>query len=1031
MNFLASEHASCSALDANRAEGVDIGKLWLYERALAATSCGIVISDARSFDQPILYCNQAFLNITGYDREEVIGQNCRFLQGADTDRQAVEKIRQAVRNGREVQVTLKNYRKDGSYFWNDLAISPVRDASGVITHFIGIQTDITERKQAEEAQQLMQFSIDRTADAVFYIRPDGAFFYVNEAASQALGYSQEELRSLHIWDIDSDFSVETWQSHWQDIKERGSVQLETQHRTQKGQVFPVEITFNYLKFNTQEYSCAFVRNISERKKTEAALCRSQELYRTLAKNFPHGAVLLFDRQLRHLIAEGGELNDVGLSKQALEGKTLWESFGPEISTSLEPAYRAALAGESRSFECSFRERIYLVHTLPVTNEEGEIFAGMVMTQNITERKQAEWNLQRTNALLKAQNEAALDGILVIDEKRDITSFNQRFCEMWQIPEQVSNSGEQRSIFNWVLPLIQEPQKVFSRVEYLEENPTLVSREEIYLTNGRVFDCYSAPVIAPNGQYYGRIWSFRDITEGKHNEVRFRLQAERERLVSGINLRIRQSLNLNEVLNTAVEEVRQFLACDRTLICQFNPDGSATIVVESVGVQWTAALGRTIMDQCFRDGKAELYRRGRISAVNDIYNTDLTPCHIQLLEQFQVRANLVVPIVLDDQLWGLLIAHQCSGTRHWKDSTVALLRQMSVQLSVAIQRAGLFEQLATELAERKAAEAELRKSKETLKRQASQLKKALKELKQAQIQLIQTEKMSSLGQLVAGVAHEINNPVTFISGNITHAEIYAHDLLELMRLYAEHYSSPVPEIEEYIEAIDFDFLEADFPKLLNSMKIGANRIRQIVLSLKNFSRLDEAERKFVNIHEGIENTLLILQHRLKPEASNIKLIKEYGEIPLVECYPGQLNQVFMNLLNNAIDALEKSDSEHQTTANQSEPKMIKITTAVVEGSQTHDTQSDALEGLKRLVIRIFDNGPGIAKEIKKRIFDPFFTTKPVGEGTGLGLSISYQIVVEKHGGQLQCFSEPGQGTEFVVEIPLTFPNLQGKESKQFT
>lgn len=1018
MSFLASQHASCRALDANQAEEGDIGKLWLYERALAATSCGIVISDACSFDHPIVYCNQAFLKITGYDRDEVIGQNCRFLQGSDTEPQAVEKIRQAVRNGQEVQVVLKNYRKDGSYFWNDLTISPVRDASGVITHFIGIQTDITERKQAEEAQQLMQFSIDRTADAVFYIRPDGAFFYVNEAASQALGYSQEELRSLHIWDIDSDFSLETWQSHWQDIKERGSVQLETQHRTQEGQVFPVEITFNYLKFNTQEYSCAFVRNISERKKTEAALCRSQELYRTLAKNFPNGAVLLFDQQLRHLIAEGGELSDVGLSKQALEGKTLWESFPPDISNTLEPSYHAALAGESRSFECSFRERIYLVHTLPVTNEEGEIFAGMVMTQNITERKQAEWNLQRTNALLKAQNEAALDGILVIDEKRDITSFNQRFCEMWQIPEQVRNSGEKRLILNWVLPLIQEPQKVFSRVEYLEENPTLVSREEIYLTNGRVFDCYSAPVIAPNGQYYGRIWSFRDITEGKQNEARFRLQAERERLVSGINLRIRQSLNLNEVLNTAVEEVRQFLACDRTLICHFNPDGSATIVVESVGTQWTAALGRTIMDQCFRDGKVDLYRRGRISAVNDIYNTDLTPCHIQLLEQFQVRANLVVPIVLDDQLWGLLIAHQCSGTRHWKDSTVALLRQMSVQLSVAIQRAGLFEQLATELAERKAAEAELRKSKETLKRQANQLKKALKELKQAQLQLIQTEKMSSLGQLVAGVAHEINNPVTFISGNITHAEIYAHDLLELIRIYAEHYSPPVPEIEEYIEAIDFNFLETDFPKLLNSMKIGANRIRQIVLSLKNFSRLDEAERKLVNIHEGIENTLLILQHRLKPEASNIKLVKEYGEIPLVECYPGQLNQVFMNLLNNAIDALEKSNLEHNTALRHSQPKMIKITTAVVEGSQTQETQLDALEDSKRLVIRIADNGLGIPKGIKKRIFDPFFTTKPVGEGTGLGLSISYQIVVEKHGGQLQCFSEPGQGTEFVVEIPLT-------------
>jgi signal transduction histidine kinase len=295
-----------------------------------------------------------------------------------------------------------------------------------------------------------------------------------------------------------------------------------------------------------------------------------------------------------------------------------------------------------------------------------------------------------------------------------------------------------------------------------------------------------------------------------------------------------------------------------------------------------------------------------------------------------------------------------------------------------------------------------------------------------MQLIQTEKMSSLGQLVAGVAHEINNPVTFIYGNIAHANQYAHDLLELVKLYAKHYPKPVPEIEDLIEAIDFEFLLEDFPKLLSSMNMGVNRIHQIVLSLKNFSRLDEAERKPVDIHEGLENTLLILQHRLKPEAANIQLIREYGNLPAVECYPGQLNQVFMNILNNAIDALEKSDcrcadSSHtnlQSGVIQSNPRTIKISTEIVDCSKAEPSSSQQPGSNQCAVIRIADNGPGIPKDARKRIFDPFFTTKPVGEGTGLGLSISYQIIVEKHGGKLLCITEPGKGTEFIVEIPLT-------------
>ena len=1020
---MATQRATSSKRYARQEEKLDTGTLWLYDRALAATSCGIVISDARLPNNPLIYCNPAFEKITGYAQEEVLGRNCRFLQGPQTDLDAIDLIRQSVREGRGCQVVLRNYRKDGTIFWNDLTISPVHDASGCLTHFIGVQTDITARKQAEETRQLMQFSINRAADAAYYICPDGTFFYVNKSACQSLGYSHDELLTMTIQDIDSGFPPAVWSLHWQEVKQRSSLKFETQHRTKDGRVFPVEVTFNYLKFNDQEYNCAFVRDISDRKRAEAALRKSEEQYRTLAKNLPNTAILLFDQDFRYLIAEGVELKRFGLSQELVEGKTFKEVFPPEVCETFEPEYRAALAGETRIFEYCFGDRIYLVYVLPVTNENGEIWAGMVMSQNITERKQAEKKLQRSNTLLTAQQEAALDGILVIDEKRAITSYNRRFCEMWHIPEQVWHSGDKRNILEFVLPSIAHPQRVFSKFEYLDENPTEIGRDEISLNDGRVFDCYSAPALALDGECYGRIWSFRDITARKQTEARLRQQAEREQLLAGMNQRIRKSLNLEEVLNTAVAEVRQFLACERATIYRFEPDWTGTIVVESVETGWMPVLGKTIQDNCFKENHAIYYQQGRVQATEDIYNAGLTTCHIQLLERCQVRANLVVPILQKDQLWGLLIAHQCSGTRQWQESEVELLRQMSVQLSVAIQQAALFEQLADELMERKAAEAALRQSETALKKQKLQLEQTLYELKQTQLQLIQTEKMSSLGQLVAGVAHEINSPVTFISGNISHAAIYANDLLQLVRLYAQYYPQPVPEIEDLTEVIDFDFLREDFPKLLNSMNIGASRIRQIVLSLKNFSRLDEAERKPVNIHEGLENTLLILQHRLKPEAANIQLIKEYGDLPLVECYPGQLNQVFMNLLNNAIDSLEKSEQKSswnglRLTHKEVEKKarIIKISTAVVDNHVT-GLSAEYNQNFKGVVIRIADNGCGIPNEVKQHIFDPFFTTKPVGEGTGLGLSISYQIVVEKHGGQLYCTSEPGKGTEFVVKIPL--------------
>ncbi|MDZ8054525.1 MAG: response regulator [Aulosira sp. ZfuVER01] len=383
----------------------------------------------------------------------------------------------------------------------------------------------------------------------------------------------------------------------------------------------------------------------------------------------------------------------------------------------------------------------------------------------------------------------------------------------------------------------------------------------------------------------------------------------------------------------------------------------------------------------------------------------------------------------DKVKGLSLGAVDYITKPFQQAEV--LARIKIHLHLQNMSAALEKQnalLQQEIEERVAAELALQKLTQELEQRVAErtkeLSQALEDLKKAQVKMIQTEKLATLGQLVAGVAHEINNPINFIYGNLEHASSYIQDLLAMIKLYQIHYPNPAPDIVHKSKEVDLDFLRGDLLKIVSSMTVGTQRIQEIVRAFRNFSRHDEAEVKTVDIHDGLNSTLMIIDHRLKakPGYPDIQVIKDYGNLPLVECCVGKMNQVFMNILSNAIEALEEMMADERSSFTIS--PMIQIHTQVVGGDAYGNPFGE------RIAIRIADNGPGITETVQKRLFDPFFTTKPAGKGTGLGMSISHQIVVEKHNGSLYCISSPGKGAEFVIEIPIRQVNLSGPSCCEF-
>jgi two-component system, NtrC family, sensor kinase len=513
-------------------------------------------------------------------------------------------------------------------------------------------------------------------------------------------------------------------------------------------------------------------------------------------------------------------------------------------------------------------------------------------------------------------------------------------------------------------------------------------------------------------------------------------AERQKTLASTIHKIRQSLDIEIIFQTTTQETRQLLQVDRVAVYQFNGDWSGQFVAESLAQGWHPVVGQVPMpgSHVLQAQQGGIFRRHQVWSIEDLNHWSHRADYQAEIQQMQVRSCAIAPIFQMDRLWGLLVVCENLQPRSWQRIDLDFLRQIGDQLGVALQQAELLEQT---------------------RRQTAEITHAFQQLQQTQMHLIQSEKMASLGQLVAGIAHEINNPVNFIYGNLTYVSNYTLDLIELVRLYQNYFPQVDPTVQAYREAIELDYIVEDLPKTLSSMKTGADRIRQLVNSLHAFSRLDRSDKHPIDIHEGLEGALVILQHRIKPlnDRPAIDVVRNYQPLPPIDCYAAQLNQVFFNIIANALDALE--DALHQghftheatrTREGAEEPwaspapgtfprPTLSISTAIVTAKPKADLAPPpppepnpepelpgenlppAPQPKATVMITIGDNGLGIPDSIQPHIFNPFYTTKPPGRGTGLGLSISYQIVVDRHQGNLRCDSAPGQGTTFHIEIPI--------------
>ncbi|WP_159790846.1 PAS domain S-box protein [Sodalinema gerasimenkoae] len=821
--------------------------------------------------------------------------------------------------------------------------------------------------------------VERTSDLIGTADAQGNIFFVNEAWQTY--FDQGTLESSHISSFHPSWALEI-------ILKQGLPEAQTSGIWRgetailaRGEEVPVEQLIMYHPGDLGEppFFSTIMRDIRDRKADEQARQQlTEELQK--AQAIAHIGSWSFDMRTDIITWSEETFRIFGLDPHQEE-----PSF-PELVNQIHPSDRplflsrvnaARDQGQPQAFDYrilrSKGDIAYISNRTEVEMKEGEVVRLFGTVWDISDRKSAELELERFFNI-------SLDLLCIAD-------FSGRFRRVnpsWQ--RVLGYDISELEQFN-LLDLV-HPDDITITVETLgglAENQPISEFVNRYRTKSGDYR-YIEWLAAPEGDLIYA--AARDITERKTTEAEVQELLSRTQILSDITQAIRNSLDLKVIVQNAVTAIFDEIEVD---ICTFgwcrqtdSSDESSPRVEIQVLVQKKHPKIKDWLGTHILEGFVTVYDSilrntpYYLNSVDDCTDEDFK----RICRETGINSYCCLPICSINGYWGIFELSRISNDSHWDEDEMELLSEISNQIAIAIQQAELYQEAQSK---------------------SEELSRAYRELQDTQVQLVQAEKMSSLGQLVAGIAHEINNPVNFIYGNLQYTHEYASSLLELVEAYQQHYPNPPGAIAQFIDEIELDFLKDDFHQLITSMRNGATRIRDIVKSLRTFSRLDEAELKAVDLHENLDSTLVILQNRLKGHGDHpgIKIIKNYGQLPNVECYSGLLNQVFMNLLVNAIDAIDQR-KESLTLEQQ----------VVYQGCITITTRIDN----HQVYLSIRDNGVGMSRQVREQIFNPFFTTKPVGTGTGMGLPTSYQIISKYHNGELICNSTLGAGTELIIQLP---------------
>ncbi len=913
------------------------------------------------------------------------------------------------KKGEVSQFESQIYCRDGKIIWISENVWVVSDEEGYFLYYEGIVEDITSRKQAEAAlrvrEERQKLLIESIEDyAIVMLDSDGYVVSWNSKAEKIYQYQAEEIIGKHFStfytqkDIDKNLPHQELQIA---INQGKSVREKKCLRQDKRLFLANIITTALYDENKQLLGFSQItRDISDCQKTVVIPTRatpqveaSNQIFIDLYEYSKDG-VILIDKQ-GVVDCNQATLELFGFTKKSeLYGKQLWE-FSPSKQPKGEDSFilfqqylqRALQSGLSHFKWCY--QRLY-----------GSEFPAEVVIIPVEFDGRSGWEVVVFNITSKVLKEEALK--LANEELQ-----NKLEKQTIQLQETIERLEREIAKHNQTEARLRLSEQKFSKAFRSNPDPIIITtfEDERFI---EVNDSFLEIMGYCREEVIGYTLEELGIWVNKEERIEFREYLEKQGVLQNqeYEFRVKSGAIRIWLLSVEIINIGNEICCLAVIKDITDRKRSEKFLWESQRKLATLMSNLPGMAYRFRNDinlSAEFVSEGCYS---------LTGYKVQdFIGSNKVFLSKLIYPEDRQRLWNA-IDFALEENRHYqvvyrittKTGKIKWVWEQGIGVFSELGELIALEGFITDITDSKNAEAALKQSEAELRQEKEKLEAALQELDEVETTLTNTEKMSSLGQLVAGIAHEINNPVTSVYGNIVHLNHYVQDMINLLHIYQEYSPSLPEEIEETIEDIDIDFMMEDLPKVISAMQIGAERIREIVRSLRHFSRKDDVKKTLMNIHDGIDGTLVILKNRLKGGGTKpeIKVYKEYGELPLVECYVGMINQVFMNLIGNGIDALEESIVRDNWDGKV--PTIWIKTTAIS----------------KQVQIRIIDNGLGMNEEVKERLFERFFTTKPVDKGTGLGLSISYKIIVEKHGGKLECFSAPGEGAEFLIEIPIEQP-----------